>query len=43
MKEASKLASFDDKPPKDPLIHEDFDKIEKLISEFNETFAKAEE
>ena len=42
IKEVVKLANFEDQPPKIPLIHEDLEEIEKLKTEFDEAFAKAE-
>ena len=41
MKDVAKLTNFDEKAPENPLIHEDFEDIEKLKTEFDETFEKS--
>ena len=38
MKEAVKLANFEDKQPQNPLIHEDLEEMKQLIDQFNGAF-----
>ena len=41
MKDVSKLVDYEDHQPENPLIHEDLQEVEKLKTEFDDTFIKA--